>query len=214
MDSSVEKFQNSQWQKLECLNFSKQTILSLINIGTVLDIGCGDGILLEHLGKKGITGVGIDISTKAIAICKERRLNCTRADITDALPFADNSFDNVILTDVLEHIFQPKLLLKEGYRVSRKYIFVSVPNFVSLPARLQVLLGKVPENNTPRDGHVYWMTYRVISDLVSSASFKVERLIVNTFWEQIPIVGLIMKILKNIFPSLFALSFIIQARKI
>ena len=54
-----------------------------------------------------------------------------------------------MLLDVLEHHFEPSKLLAEAIRVSRKYIVLSVPNFNSLKARLQVLFGKVPLNNKP-----------------------------------------------------------------
>jgi methionine biosynthesis protein MetW len=214
MGTSVERFQNSQWQKLGRLNFSKSTILELIERGTVLDIGCGDGILLENLNKKGINGRGIDISSEAIKICKERGLQCEQSDITDKLPFADNSFDGVVLTDVLEHLFQPLDVLNEAHRVCKEYVYISVPNFVSFPARIHVLFGTVPENNTPRDGHVYWMTKKVLLDLLNRSSFEIEKIIVNTFWENIPVIGYFMKVIKNIFPSFFALSFIIKANKI
>lgn len=214
MGNSVERFQNSQWEKLNELNFSKKTILNLIESGPILDIGCGDGILLDNLKKRGLSGVGIDISSRAIQICKERGLDCKQTDITDKLPFSDNSFVGVVMSDVLEHLFQPSLVLEEVHRVCSGYLFISVPNFSSLPARLQIMFGKVPENNTPRDGHVYWMTYKVIKKLLEKAGFRVEDIIVNTFWENKIVIGPIMKTLKKVFPSLFALSFIVKSKKV
>ncbi len=214
MGTSVERFQDSQWQKLEELNFSKKTVLLLVTSGNVLDIGCGDGILLEYLRGKGINGKGIDISGKAINICKDRGLDCLQADITGQLPFKDSSFENVILTDVLEHIFQPKLLLSEAHRISSKYVLISVPNFVALPARIQVALGRVPENNTPRDGHVYWMTHKVIKSLLEGAGFEIDTFIVNTIWERFPVIGWLTKTIAKVWPSLFGLSFIVKAKKV
>lgn len=210
MSHSVEKFQNSQWVKLEKMNFSKRTILGMIDKGSIVDIGCGDGLLLEHLKNKGISVKGVDISEKAIAICKERGLDCVQGDITDRLPFPDNAADGVLLIDVLEHLFQPADVIREAHRITRTHIYISVPNFVSLPARLQILLGRVPENNTPRDGHVYWMTKEVITSLLKNNGFSIESIEVNTFWENL----FIMKWLKNLSQSLFGLSFIIKARKI
>jgi len=107
-----------------------------------------------------------------------------------------------------------KEVLKEAHRITRRNLFVSVPNFVSLPARLQVLLGRVPENNTARDGHVYWMTWKVINELLKDTGFVVEELSPNTFWENVPVVGLFTRIMKKLWPSLFALSFIIKAKKV
>jgi|GEM_PF-689110 len=204
MSQSVEKFQNSQWKKLEKLNFSKNAILDILHDGSVLDIGCGDGLLMEYLKKRGLECAGVDISSQAISICAGRGLDCRQADITERLPFNNSSFDNVLLIDVLEHIFQPGEVLKEAYRVSRKFVFISVPNFVSLPARFQVFLGRVPENNTARDGHVYWMTWRVILDLLTETGFKVVETQPNTFWEDVPIVCVVTTFLKRKWPSLFA----------
>lgn len=214
MSNSVERFQDSQWEKLDEINFSKGIILDIVKEGSVLDIGCGDGLLLEYLKNKGLAVKGIDISSVAVDICKKRGLDCSHIDITERLPFKDNSYDNVLLIDVLEHLFQPFEVLKEARRVSKKYVFISVPNFVSLPARLQVLLGKIPENNTPRDGHVYFMTLSIVKSLLERSDLKMNEIIVNTFWEKVPVIGSVMKVLKKWNPSLFALSLIIKAEKI
>ena len=212
MSHSVEKFQNSQWRRLDSLNFSKKTIIDLVKDGSVLDIGCGDGLLMEKLRDiKGLEVGGVDISSTAVDICKGRGLECIKADITESLPFKDNSFDNVLLIDVLEHLFQPAEVLREANRISRKYIYISVPNFSSLPARLQVLFGKIPENNTPRDGHVYWFNYRVLHKMLNDADLIIEQEIANTVWQDVPIIGHVMNLLKKFFPSVFGLSFIIKA---
>lgn len=214
MSSFIERFQNSQWKKLDEINFSKRAVLDLVREGSVLDVGCGDGLLLEQMKQKGLIVGGIDISSRAVSICKERGFDCKQGDIMETLPFEDNSYDSVILIDVLEHLFQPGEVLQEAYRVSKEHVVISVPNFVSLPARLQVLFGNVPENNTPRDGHVYWMTLNTIFSLLERADFKIEKLVTNTFWETVPVIGWLMVVLKKINPSLFALSFIIKAKKI
>ncbi len=213
MESSAERFQNSQWQKLHELCFSKQAVLQMVEPGAVLDIGCGDGLLLEELKKQGIEGIGIDLSSKAVAIGVSRGLDCRQHDLSEALPFQAEAFDTVILTDVLEHLFQPAEVLKEARRVCKKHILVSVPNFASLPARLQVLRGNVPENNTPRDGHVYWMTLDVLTRLLTNAGFEIEQLVTNTFWTRVPVLGVCTRWLNTVWPSLFGLSFVVKARK-
>ena len=214
MNHLIKKFQDSQWVMLKKLNFSKRIILKMVKGKNILDIGCGDGLLLEHIRKEGIIVKGIDISAKAISLCRKRGLDCDQVDIADSLPFGNNSYDEVLLIDVLEHLFQPREILIEAHRVCRKNVYISVPNFVSFPARIQVLLGKTPENNTPRDGHVYWMTYKEIIKLLVNTGFVIDKIVVNTFWENILIVKYIMRVLKKVNPSLFGLSFIIKARKI
>ena len=214
MNHFVEKFQDSQWVKLKDLNFSKKVVLKMVKGKSILDIGCGDGLLLEHIKKEGVIVKGIDISAKAIKLCKDRGLDCGQVDISHPLPFKNNSYEEVLLIDVLEHLFQPIEILKETHRVCREYVYISVPNFVSLPARIQVFLGKIPENNTPHDGHVYWMTHKEISRLLKATGFIIEEVVINTFWENLFMVKYIMRVLKKINPSLFGLSFVIKARKV
>src|ERR1043166_2084581 len=95
------------------------------------------------------SSVGLDISEQAVQKCKTAGLDARVFDFAgQPLPFQDRSFDSVVALDVLEHLYDPAQVLREAFRVSRKRVIVSVPNFNSLPARLQVLLGRVPENNT------------------------------------------------------------------
>jgi ubiquinone/menaquinone biosynthesis C-methylase UbiE len=102
----------------------------------VLDIGCNTGIMLLPLLKKGVDIVGVDISKKDIVRAKKKLhragFSATKARVADAkkLPFKAATFDIVLLSDILEHADNPKLVAKEAVRVlkSRGFIYVSVPN--------------------------------------------------------------------------------------
>lgn len=104
----------------------KTDILDLLpkDVGSILDIGCGDGFLTNALPED-IDVVGIDISTQALKHVKRKKLV---GSITD-LPFQDNSFDLVMANDVIEHL--PNDLFKKGLqeiaRVARKKIIITVP---------------------------------------------------------------------------------------
>lgn len=210
--SPEAKFQNSQWELIAHPNYANRTIAAAIEPGTTLDLGCGDGTLLALLSKRGISGIGLDLSEKAVSLARGRGLDCRVSDLTEPLPFADRSFENVLLVDVLEHLYSPDHLLKEAARVSSRFIYISTPNFVSLPARLQVLRGRVPENNTPRDGHIYWMTEKVIARLIDRAGLVLDQVWDNTFWQNRPFIGPFMRILVRKWPSLFTLAFIRRYR--
>ena len=215
--NSVQKFQNVGWEKpLEILGFNKKMVIDNFKEDSVLDIGCGDGFLLKKLleKNKNIKAIGLDISPVALEKAKENGINCMSLDITEKLPFDDNSFDSILLLDVLEHMLQPFLVLKEAVRVAGKYVYISVPNFVSLPARLQVLSGKVPENNTLRKGHIFWVTRKALYALIKDCGLAVEKEAVTTFWENKPVIGVVMKALAKIRPEWFALAFVLKARKI
>lgn len=209
MSKSPEaKFQDSQWEPIKNPNYATQRVSQEITSGSVLDLGCGDGTFLSLLQKRNIQGTGLDLSEKAVSIARSRGLDCRVYDLTEPLPFPDASIENVVLLDVLEHLHRPDLVLAEVSRVSSKYVYISTPNFASLPARLQVLIGKVPENNTPRDGHMYWMTESVVSRLMSRSGLSVDAVWDNTFWQSKPFIGSIMRTLVWMRPSLFSLSFI------
>lgn len=190
--------------------------MNLIDEGPVLDLGCGDGLFLELLKKeKGIAGIGLDISETAVSKAKTKDLDARVFDFTELkLPFEDNSFKIVILLDVLEHLYEPQKLLAEAHRVAKKSLILSVPNFVSLKPRLQVLFGGVPENNKPKKGHIYWITYKILKKLLADYGFQIIEARYNTFWENKFLAGYLMKVLVKIRPQIFALSFVIRAEKI
>lgn len=213
---SVTNFENHRWsnedQKLE---FRHRATLSLVDSdsGTVLDLGCGDGLLLSLLQKKGLKVKGLDISEKGIEKSKEKGLDVSVFDFSNPLPFPDNAFDTVIMLDLLEHLYDPEFLLKEARRVSRKHVVVGVPNFSSLPARIQMILGKVPENNRPKKGHIYWFNYTVLTSIFSKLNLGIVELRSNTIFETIPFISKLTKFLAKIAPNLFSLSFVALVRK-
>jgi len=216
MDNSIQKFQNIGWENpLDKMHFSRRIVLDNFKGSSVLDIGCGSGFLMKKLKEKNpeLKISGLDISPVAIEKAKQEGLDCRLYDITEPLPFNDNSFESAILLDVLEHMFQPEPVLKEAARVASKHVYISVPNFVSLPARIQVMLGRVPENNTLRKGHIFWVTRKVIHKLIEDCGLSIEKEFINTFWENKPAVGPIMRMNAELWPELFGLSFVIKAKK-
>ena len=98
----------------------------------VLDIGCGEGVISNLLYDKfnNIKITAVDYFEEAIKKAKEnnpRNISFDTGDIT-ALKYTDNSFDIVVSTEVLEHIPNPDIALKELYRVANKHIILSVPS--------------------------------------------------------------------------------------
>lgn len=92
----------------------------------ILDFGCSVGDYCIHLNKAGFDCVGVDINEEYIRIAKKKGVEAY--SIKDRLPFDDNSFDSVIMIDVLEHIQYPLEILREIKRVTRKNILITVPN--------------------------------------------------------------------------------------
>jgi methionine biosynthesis protein MetW len=211
---NVKEFENKRWsredQKLE---FRHRATLSMINSGTVLDLGSGDGLLLSLLKEKGIVGSGLDISEKGVLKAQEKGLDVTVFDFNHSLPFQDSTFDTVVMLDLLEHLYDPTLLLLEAKRVTQHNIIVGVPNFSSLPARVHMLLGKIPENNYPKKGHIYWFNNDVLQTMLVKNGLEIVEFRSNTFFESIPFISSITKYLARIMPNIFSLSFVVLARK-
>lgn len=213
--SSVKEFEDKRWKEGDQAPvFRHIQTIDLVSSGQkVLDIGCGDGYLLEALRQKGALVSGIDISEEGARKCRQKGIEVAVADISlEKAPFQDKTFDTVILLDILEHVYDPDPLLEKAIRLSKKHIIISVPNFNSLPARIQVLFGRVPENNHPHKGHIYWFNYRVLMGLLRHRKLKVEDARFNTIWEKKPLVGPVTRMLCRRFPTLFALSFVVMAR--
>src|SRR3989338_5487567 len=102
----------------------------------ILDVGCNTGILLVPLLERGIDVYGIDISKGDIAKVKEKLKDkglpteCVKVADARKIPYPDNFFDVIILSDIFEHISSPEKAAKEATRVIKPggKIYVTVPN--------------------------------------------------------------------------------------
>jgi len=211
---SVKQFENNRWGRDDqVICFRHRAALGMINGGTVLDLGSGDGLFLSLLREKGVPGEGLDISEEGVAKTRSKGLKSSIFDFNEKIPSGDNTFDTVVMLDLLEHLYDPETLLAEAARVSKKSVIISVPNFNSLPARLQVMFGRVPENNRPNKGHIFWFNYDNLSKMFQENNLKVSEIKTNTFLENAFLIGAVMKFLARIVPPLFALSFVIKLSK-
>ena len=123
-----------------------QSIARLVPEGSrVLDLGCGDGALLDLLTRqKGCTGYGIEIDDDNVLACVQRGINVLQLNLHQGLKaFQDQSFDVVLQIDTLQHLRNAETMLRETARVGRVGI-VAFPNFAHWPNRLSVARGRMP----------------------------------------------------------------------
>lgn len=112
----------------------------------VLDLGCGDGSLLDYLAQsKGVSGYGLEIDDADVGACIKRGVNVIQTDLNAGLSeFDERSFDFVILSLTLQAVKYPDRLLREMLRVGTEGI-VTFPNFGHWRTRWQLgLLGRMP----------------------------------------------------------------------
>jgi SAM-dependent methyltransferase len=122
----------------------------------VLDLGCRSGALTRHY-VEGNRVVGVDVDRQALArIAEELHVETVWADVDERLPFEDESFDVVVIGELLEHIRDPGRLLDDVRRVLRPNgrVVGSVPNAYRLKSRLLFALGRPPEDD-PTHLHMY-----------------------------------------------------------
>jgi len=123
-----------------------QSIARLVPQGArVLDLGCGDGAMLDLLQReRGCSGYGIEIADADVAACVRRGVNVIQLNLEEGLAlFDDASFDVVLQIDTLQHLRNAETMLQETARVGRTGI-VAFPNFGHWPNRLAVLRGRMP----------------------------------------------------------------------
>lgn len=131
-----------------------KVISDLIEKGShVLDVGCGDGILMEYLIKeKNINVRGIEISKNKVQNCIAKGLTIIEGDAEkDLKQFPNKSFDFVILSQTLQAFFDPENVIDELLRIGKQAI-VTIPNFGYWKIRLHLLFkGTMPVTRTLPD---------------------------------------------------------------
>ena len=124
----------------------QRLIAQLVPQGSrVLDLGCGDGALLDLLQReRGCTGYGVEIADGNVLQCIRRGVDVIQLNLDEGLAmFDDASFDVVLQIDTLQHLRNAEVMLRETARVGRIGI-VAFPNFAHWPNRLSVARGRMP----------------------------------------------------------------------
>lgn len=215
MENQTHTFDNAYWgTHTQPKQFRHEAALRLVKEanGPVMDIGCGDGLFLNLLKDQQIDAWGCDHSEAALTVCHQRGLDVEQCDFASGVLPARPA-KTAALLDVLEHVYVPEQVLA-ALPPMIEHVIISVPNFVSLPARLQVLWGNVPENNRPSKDHVYWFTYDVLIRMLKKNGWTVDRLEYNTPWARVPLIGGGIYLLGKFFPRVIALSFVLRAKRI
>ena len=157
-------------------------IASLVEQGTrVLDIGCGNGELMELLvAERDVDARGLELSQQGVNACVSRGLAVVQGNAdTDLSYYPDQGFDTVILSQTLQATRRPKEVLQEMSRIGSKLI-VSIPNFGHWPIRLALALrGRMPETQALsatwyETANIHLCSMLDLTDLCDELSLHVE----------------------------------------
>jgi methionine biosynthesis protein MetW len=148
----------------------------------VLDLGCGEGELLEWLAEnKGVDARGVEISAAKVQKAIARGVSAYQGDIDEVLDdYSDYAFDYVILSQTLQETRNPLRVLRQMLRVGRRAI-VAFPNFGHWSVRISLLLtGRAPK--TPLfpyewfdSPNIHFLTVHDFDQLARKEGFTVER---------------------------------------
>ena len=151
--------------------------------GKILDVGCGNGSFLSFMKDIGWCTYGTEISQKAVDEALKNGHDVFAGSITEA-NYPSNNFDTVTLNNVLEHISEPALLLREIYRILKPggELIICVPNFSSFSRKIF---------------ETYWAGLLVPEHLHHFTSDSLKKLVSSSGYENILIKGIYRKILRQ-----------------
>ncbi len=174
--------------------------------GKILDLGCGDGDYSQRLKDLGFEVIAGDIDLARFKYKNE--IEFKHCDITKELPFADNTFDYVLLMEVVEHLRNPYMVIPEINRIIKNNgaLILSTPNILNLKSRLRFLAegayeyyreAPLDQVKNPREVifnlHLVPYRYQELEYLISASGFKVKNIFTSVYegygaWFLLPII--------------------------
>lgn len=165
----------AHYKVVSCLENARGTSL--------LDLACGDGLITEMFTKHFRHVVGVDASSKHIA---EARKRCSTATFHESLIeefHSDEKFDSVFMLDILEHVVEPKVILRKAASFLKDdgVMIVHVPNVHAINRRIAVLMGTLErcEELSPFDidiaGHRHSYTMETLKKEIETAGLTVQK---------------------------------------
>lgn len=178
----------------------------------VLDIGCGGGELGKELKNKfpGVRVYGVDISPQAVREAEKHLDGAQVLDLTGEWTgkLFETDFDLIVMSEVLEHLFKPEVVLLKIKEHFNCPVIVTVPNILFWKNRLKIFLGyfTYTETGLMDRGHIHFFSFSSFKQLLEETGFKIKASAHHT-----PTRG--TKLLARLFPGLFSYQFIVRLVK-
>lgn len=193
----------------------------------ILDIGIGDGIYEASLSKeirRKCELYGVDISEKMLKRAQPYLSGSEVVDLdSQELPYRENTFDIVIVSEILEHVFYPEKILYEAQKVLKRggVLLLTFPNSASLNLRLAILLlGSSPLLNYPKNKeHIRFFKNSDIKDMLGKDMEVIKKQGLSSllfdkwnFFIRLPMPRILQIIFNQLLPS-FALGSLLILKK-
>lgn len=160
----------------------------LTNSPKLLSIACSTGVIEKKMkDETGIPVYGVDAVHDSLKTAKSRGILAVCIDISDQLPFRDDSFDFVFAGEIIEHIFDTRSFLQEINRVLKMggYLVLTTPNLARLDDRFKLLFGGAPRQTSPLhpylNMHIRPFTYSSLKNALTVTGFSEFTLRSNAF---------------------------------
>lgn len=215
--------QNDEREKCGCTPIKMDFIINEIGSSNkVLDVGCNDGKLGKKLIKNGNVVYGCDIVSQKLDIAKKNGLITSLVDLEkNNLPYPRNSFDYIILADIIEHVYDTDSLLRKCTKVLKPKgkLIVTTPNLASLARRAMLLLGISPYieyslfldcNSLPPVGHIRYFTISTLKKLLKANGFGIVKVTGDGL--QLPFIPRIT-FLSDFLPSICSMIYLVAGKK-
>lgn len=193
--------------------------IDLIEGNMVLEIGCAEGWMSESISKKANILFSCDIAMSYLQRAKKRGINANFARIdAHCLPFSENLFDCVVITEVLEHLIAPYRALEEIRRILKPkgILIISVPNNMNFSNLLMHFMKKYRQTGS---AHINFYDVFSIMDLLKFVGFEMREITPSFILIPLPIINKFMSLdwiqnfLSKIFPY-FGDTIIVKAEKV
>jgi len=181
---------------------NRRTILDMVERGDkskIIDFGCGGGKFTKRIARKVETDniYGVEFFDEAVQLAQKANITVYRADLNGSLPIEDETFDFVHANQVIEHLSETDVFIKEIYRILKigGYAIISTPNLASLHNIISLISGKQPftahisnevilgnsldpkhgmEHRNKGEIHLRIFTYSSLKELFEHHGFKIE----------------------------------------
>ena len=166
--------------------------------GKVLDLGCGNGDYSQRLSSLGFDVTATDLDTERFRY--QDNFKFRACDITKGLPFDNESFDYILLLEVVEHLKNPYFVFSEILRVLKKdgVFILSTPNILNIKSRLRYLAEGAYEffREPPLDQlqnpkekvfnlHIAPYRYHELEYLLGATGFKIKQIFTSVYEDQL-----------------------------